>query len=95
MRGFDPRANQGKRQITAVITVSQDNIEFIAFLAGEPVMFTKALQQLPGQDEGVVLNNSIKLALEKPLSSPPPPSCYDARIHLALVSMERNQKCSS
>jgi len=34
-------------------------------------MFTEALKQPPGQDEGVALNNSIKLVLEKPLSSPP------------------------
>lgn len=54
-----------------VITVSQNNTRFIAFLAGEPAMFTKALKQPPGQDEWVALNNSIKLVLEKPLSSPP------------------------
>lgn len=51
-----------------VITVSQNNKQLIAFLAGEPVMFTKALEQPPGQGEWVVLNNSIKLVLEKLLS---------------------------
>lgn len=54
-----------------VITESQNNTQFIAFLAGEPVAFTKAVKQPPGQDDWVVLNNSIKLMLEKPLSSPP------------------------
>lgn len=54
-----------------VITVSQNNTQFIAFLAGEPVVFTKAVKQPPGQDDWVVLNKSIKIMLEKPLSSPP------------------------
>lgn len=58
-----------KTIFTTAITVSQNNTQFIAFLAGEPVMFTKALKQPPGQDERVVLSNSIKLELEK-LPSP-------------------------
>lgn len=47
-------------------------------------MFTKALKQPHGQDEQVVLNNSIKLELEKLPSSPQPLFCYDMIIHLAL-----------
>lgn len=66
------------------ITVSQNNTQFIAFLPGEPVMFTKAQKQPPGQNERVVLSNSIKLELEKLPFSPQPPFCYDIIIHLAL-----------